>query len=72
MKNKVYLLFVLIALLCSCSEDVLKESMGQAAPSATDTAFSFDAITEPSNWAQYQSLEEMLAACQDARILQRH
>lgn len=49
----------------SCSDEVLnKNDLQEAKQAATNIEFSFDAITAPSNWAKYQSLEQMLAACQ--------
>ena len=54
----------LLALMCSCSDEVLNESKQQAIIGTPDATFSFDSITAPNVWSQYQSLEEMLEACQ--------
>ena len=54
----------LLALMCSCSDEVLNESKQQAIIGTPDATFSFDSITAPNVWSQYQSLEEMLDACQ--------
>lgn len=48
----------------SCSDEILNEDNQQAVLGTSNASFSFDSITEPSNWRKYQSLEEMLAACQ--------
>ena len=54
----------LLALMCSCSDEVLNESKQQAILGTPNETFSFDSITAPNVWSQYQSLEEMLEACQ--------
>lgn len=59
-----FLLFVVLLMVCSCSDEILNEDNHQAILGASNATFSFDSITEPSNWRKYQSLEEMLAACQ--------
>lgn len=64
MKVKTLLLIALVALMCSCSDDVLNEGSRYSAQPVPRVTFSFDSITAPNVWAQYQSLEEMLAACQ--------
>ena len=56
------LIGVLCMALCSCSDVVMTERIGQT--STSGPSFSFDSITSPANWIQYQSLEEMLDACQ--------
>ena len=63
MKRFIYFL-TLLALMCSCSDEVLNESKQQAIIGTPDATFSFDSITAPNVWSQYQSLEEMLDACQ--------
>jgi hypothetical protein len=50
--------------MCSCSDEVLNESKQQATHGTPNETFSFDSITAPNVWSQYQSLEEMLEACQ--------
>lgn len=64
MKVNTFLLIALVALMCSCSDDVLNEGSRYSAQPIPRVTFSFDSITAPNVWAQYQSLEEMLAACQ--------
>ena len=64
MKVNTFLLIALVALMCSCSDDVLNEGSRYSAQPVPRVTFSFDSITAPNVWAQYQSLEEMLAACQ--------
>lgn len=64
MKVNTFLLIALVALICSCSDDVLNEGSRYSAQPVPRVTFSFDSITAPNVWAQYQSLEEMLAACQ--------
>ena len=63
MKRFIYFL-TLLALMCSCSDEVLNESKQQAILGTPNETFSFDSITAPNVWSQYQSLEEMLEACQ--------
>ena len=63
MKRFIYFL-TLLALMCSCSDEVLNESKQQAILGTPNETFSFDSITAPNVWSQYQSLEEMLDACQ--------
>lgn len=60
--RKMLLIGVLCMALCSCSDAVMTERLGQT--STSGPSFSFDSITSPANWIQYQSLEEMLDACQ--------
>ena len=62
--KQLFLLLVVLLMVCSCSDEILNEENHQAILGASNVAFSFDSITEPSNWSKYQSLEEMLAACQ--------
>lgn len=62
--NKIVSIIAMVALMCSCSEEVLKEGVHSSASKELDTAFSFDSITDPNVWASFNSLEEMLAACQ--------
>lgn len=64
MKQPLFLLFVVLLMACSCSDEILNEDNHQAILGTSNVTFSFDSITEPSNWRKYQSLEEMLAACQ--------
>jgi len=61
--KKVLPLLTLLLLACSCSDEFLNESKGASATVAKPT-FSFDSIAAPNVWCQYQSLEEMLEACQ--------
>lgn len=61
--RKVLFTGILCMALCSCSDAVMTERLGQM-PTASGQSFSFDSITSPANWIQYQSLEEMLDACQ--------
>ena len=63
MKRLIYF-FTLLALMCSCSDEVLNERKQQAMLGTPNATFSFDSITAPNVWSQYQSLEEMLEACQ--------
>ena len=62
--KQLILLFAVLLMVCSCSDEILNEDNHQAILGASNATFSFDSITEPSNWRKYQSLEEMLAACQ--------
>ncbi len=62
--NKFLLIIVMLVIVCSCSDDVLNEENKQFMLGTSNATFSFDSIKEPSNWCKYQSLEEMLAACQ--------
>lgn len=64
MKTKFILLLSFVALLCSCSDDVVSEGVRSKTSRVQNLTFSFDSIEAPSNWARYQTLEEMLAACQ--------
>ena len=59
MKVKTLLLIALVALMCSCSDDVLNEGSRYSAQPVPRVTFSFDSITAPNVWAQYQSLEEI-------------
>ena len=63
MKRFIYF-FTLFALMCSCSDEVLNEGKTQKMFGRPYATFSFDSITAPNVWSQYQSLEEMLEACQ--------
>ena len=63
-KHKLILLSALLALACSCSDKFQHDSFSNAALKASSVTFSFDSIAEPNNWARYQTLEEMMAACQ--------
>ncbi|MBE6263627.1 MAG: hypothetical protein E7104_06690 [Prevotella sp.] len=63
-KHKLILLSALLALACSCSDKFQNDSFSDAALKASSVTFSFDSIAEPSNWSRYQTLEEMMAACQ--------
>lgn len=63
MKRFIYF-FTLFALMCSCSDEVLNEGKTQKMFGRPNATFSFDSITAPNVWSQYQSLEEMLEACQ--------
>ena len=60
--RKVLFTGILCLALSSCSDAVMTERLGQT--SISGPSFSFDSITSPANWIQYQSLEEMLDACQ--------
>lgn len=62
--KQLFLLFAVLLMVCSCSDEILNEDNNQVVLGATNATFSFDSITEPSTWRKYQSLEEMLAACQ--------
>lgn len=62
--KQLFVLFAVLLMVCSCSDEILNEDNHQAILGASNVTFSFDSITEPSNWRKYQSLEEMLAACQ--------
>lgn len=67
MKNSCLLFFmaVMALLMPSCSEEIVNEGSPRSlAPVASSATFSFDSIVAPNVWGQYQSLEEMLAACQ--------
>ena len=56
MKVNTFLLIALVALMCSCSDDVLNEGSRYSAQPVPRVTFSFDSITAPNVWAQYQSL----------------
>ena len=60
--RKVLFTGILCLALSSCSDAVMTERLGQT--SISGPSFSFDSITSPANWIQYQSLEKMLDACQ--------
>lgn len=62
--KQLFLLFVVLLMVCSCSDEILNEENHQAILGASNVTFSFDSITSPANWRTYQSLEEMLEACQ--------
>ncbi len=62
--HKIFLISALLALMCSCSDRMLNENSTDVTSKAANVTFSFDSITEPNNWARYQTLEEMMAACQ--------
>ena len=62
--KQLFLLFVVLLMVCSCSDEILNEDNHQAILGASNVTFSFDSITSPANWRTYQSLEEMLEACQ--------
>lgn len=67
MKNKfsLFLIAVIALLMPSCSDEIVSEcSPRSLAPEHSSITFSFDSIVAPNVWGQYQSLEEMLAACQ--------
>ncbi len=68
--HKIFLISALLALMCSCSDRMLNENSTDVTSKVANVTFSFDSITEPSNWARYQTLEEMMAACQipDAKL----
>lgn len=62
--KQLFVLLVVLLIVCSCSDEILNEDNHQAILGSSNVTFSFDSITEPSNWRKYQSLEEMLEACQ--------
>lgn len=64
MKQIPFLLIALAMLLCSCSDEVLSDGARNYSAGVSSVTFSFDSIESPNVWAQYQSLEEMFAACQ--------
>lgn len=67
MKNRfsLSLMAALTLLMPSCSDEIVNEGGPRSlAPVASSITFSFDSIEAPNVWGQYQSLEEMLAACQ--------
>ena len=68
--HKILLISALLALMCSCSDRMLNENSTEVTSKVVNVTFSFDSITEPNNWARYQTLEEMMAACQipDAKL----
>lgn len=67
MKNSflLFLMAVIALLMPSCSDEIVSEcSPRSLAPEHSSITFSFDSIVAPNVWGQYQSIEEMLAACQ--------
>lgn len=62
--TSIFMSFALSLLLWSCSDDIVGEGTRSKAAKRQNVTFTFDAIEAPSNWAQYQTLEEMLDACQ--------
>lgn len=64
MKHLPFFLIALAMLLCSCSDEVVGDDARNYSAKAPSVTFSFDSIESPNVWAQYQSLEEMLSACQ--------
>ena len=64
MKQIPFLLIALAMLLCSCSDEVVSDGVRNYSAGVPSVTFSFDSIESPNVWAQYQSLEEMFAACQ--------
>lgn len=63
MKRIVYLITILL-FLSGCSEEVVSTISPQESKAMTNINSFYDSITAPGNWSKYQSLEEMLAACQ--------
>lgn len=71
--KKFFLLFFVIAAI-SCTKDRIVEDSRSAsvetksvdgfALTDKDSLFTFDKITEPSNWRTYESFDEMVEACQ--------
>lgn len=68
------LLFIIALAAFSCSKEQSAEelmsssietkSLDNFALTSKDTLFTFDKITEPSNWRTYESFDEMVKACQ--------
>lgn len=62
MKRLFYYLF-LVAIMCSCSEDVLYDGNTQATLGRSISTFSFDSITNKSTWRSY-SFKQKFDVCQ--------
>ncbi len=62
MKRFIYFL-TLLALICSCSDEVLNESKQQAMLGTPNKTFSFDSITNKNNWRSY-SFKQKFDVCQ--------
>lgn len=60
--KQIFIILLLVVLSASCSNDITMPEQNQQ--NDYSNHFTFDAITEPSNWMTYNSLEEMLKACQ--------
>lgn len=67
MKTKLILPAMLALIMCACSDETLGDAARSKFSTTPTSIFSFDSIEAPSNWAQYQTLEEMLSACQIPR-----
>lgn len=66
----IFSIIILLSILCACDkhenplENSTIESLTKRTRIAETPHFSFDSITNPENWRTYQSLKEMLDACQ--------
>lgn len=61
--RQLFLLFVVLLMVCSCSDEILNEDNHQAILGASNVAFSFDSITSNGNWKSY-SVQQKFDACQ--------
>ena len=61
--KQLFLLFVVLLMVCSCSDEILNEENHQAILGASNVAFSFDSITSNGNWKSY-SIQQKFDACQ--------
>ncbi len=58
-----FLLFVVLLMVCSCSDEILNEDNHQAILGASNVTFSFDSITSNGNW-KLCSFKQKFDACQ--------
>ena len=58
------LVLMVLAFLTSCSDDVLKSVRAEDESVESLDFFSFETVTAPENWSKYQTLKEMLKACE--------
>ncbi len=62
--KQLFVLFAVLLMVCSCSDEILNEDNHQAILGSTNVTFSYDSITQPSNWLAYRSFQERFDACQ--------
>ena len=61
--KQLFLLFAVLLMVCSCSDEILNEDNHQAILGTSNVAFSFDSITSNGNWKSY-SIQQKFDACQ--------